>query len=227
MATDNSTGNTPPPWLRPARVLPRTLPAAYLAAVSADVAAAERPTRAEIVVAIRHCSGNYRDVDYLFGVSIAMLRLLYFVAVPWHIHEYRVLIELPLLFAGAAWLCAWLPLRRWLTTARRRDAQVQTAAAACFVADNVSHTRARTGVLLYWSMQEKQVRVLADLGIAAAVPGAEWSAWQFQFQQVPHTADPARALRTAIRTLGELLARHLPADADNPDELPNHPRAQA
>lgn len=221
--------STPAPPSLPVRLLrwlgAPPLPAAFCDALTLEVAGAERATRAEIIVAIRHCSGNYRDVDYLFGAAVVMLRLLYFVVVPWHVHEYRVLLELPLLFVISAWLCARLPLRPWLTTPRRRLRQVQTEAAACFVADNVVHTRERTGLLIYWSIQERRIQVLPDIGITAAVPGDCWNAWLFQLRQVPRAADPRTALRQAIGALGELLAQHLPAGPDNPDELPNRPRA--
>jgi uncharacterized membrane protein len=197
---------------------------AYYDSLGDGVAEAEHQTDADIVVVIRSCSGNYRDVDYLAGAAAAWVGLLVILFAPWTVHVYAVPVEVVLLFALGAWLCPHVGLRRLLTTRHRRRWQVRTAALAAFVQEGVMLTRARTGVLLYYSHLERHVAVLADIGVRAAVPPAEWNALLFRLQRIEQTHAPASALLEEIRALGELLARHLPASPDNPHELPNRPR---
>ena len=214
-------------YLRQHRIMPgrrAQFSGAYFDSLTDRVTEAERTTSAEIVVVIRPCSGNYRDVDCLFGAAVAWLALLFIVFTPWPVHAYLVPFEVAFLFVVSAWLCSRTGLRRWLTTRRRRWRQVRTAATAAFVEEGVTHTRARTGVLLYWSFLERHVEVVADVGIHAAVPPAEWNAFLFQVRRIGTTAASASVLLDDLRALGQLLTRHLPASEDNPDELPNRPR---
>jgi putative membrane protein len=199
---------------------------AYYAALTEAVAQAEEHTSAEIVVAVRPWSGNYRDVDYLAGALAAWVGLVGILFVPWTVHAHAVPLEVLALFVAGAWVSPWTPWRRWLTTPRRRLHQVKTEARAAFFHEGVLHTRERTGLLVYWSLLERQVEVLADVGVLAAVPAGEWNAQVFRFKQIKRAAVPAPVFLEDLRALGQTLARHLPAGADNPDELPNRVRVQ-
>ncbi len=185
---------------------------------------AERKTTAELVVVIRPRSGNYRDVDYLFGAVLAFASLLVILFSPWIIDPNTIPLEIVIIFALAAWICSKTPLRRWLTTRRRREREVKRAAAEAFVDEGVMNTRARTGMLVYLSALERQIEVMADTGIMTGVPPAELNALLFEIKQVPKAKSSAATLLDKIREAGEVLARHMPATHDNPDEIPNRPR---
>ena len=196
----------------------------YYDSLTDRVTEAEEKTAADLVVVVRPCSGSYRDVDYLFGAVAAWLGLLLVLFSPRVVHVYAVPLELAGLFAAAAWVSSVTPLRRWLTTRRRRECQVKAAAMAAFVEEGVSHTRLRAGVLVYWSVLERHAEVIADDGVPAAVPPGEWNAFLFDIKQMEQRADPAAALLEDVRGLGRLLARFLPARETSPHELPNRPR---
>src|SRR5262245_14865792 len=83
--------------------------------VGRRVTDAERTTAAEVVVVVRPCSGNYRDVDFLFGAAVAWLTLLGILFSPVYIPPASVPVETAVVFAVAAWVCSVSLLRRWLT----------------------------------------------------------------------------------------------------------------
>jgi putative membrane protein len=123
-------------------------------------------------------------------------------------------VDVVLVFALAAWICSRTRLRRWLTTRRRRQRQVRIAAEAVFVHDSVLHAPGKTGVLIYWSRLERQIDVVADVGILRAVPAEQWHKLVFALRSVPAKPHPVNALLEQIHEIGRLLTKHLPA-ADN------------
>src|SRR5207253_2734961 len=106
----------------------------------------------------------------------------------------------------------------------RRAAQVRAAAAAAFYEEQVWTTRARTGVLIYVSLMERETRVLPDRGITEAVAATDWNRSAQDLRQIAQAPQPAKALLAGVQEMGAVLAAVLPPSEDNPDELPNRPR---
>ncbi len=200
----------------------------YFDSVTRAVEEAETNTSAEVVVAIRPQSGRYADADYLFGGLVALAGLLFIVFNPWTWHPAHLLpVEMVVLFViGTLGCSACPPLRRRLTTGKRRHRQLHEAAATLFVEEGVANTRARTGVLVYLSLLERQVEVIADVGITRGVKPDVWSRCLFELRKIGSAADVAQSLLDGIRRLGSVLSEDLPAGDDNPDELPNRPRTK-
>lgn len=114
--------------------------------------------------------------------------------------------------AGAAlgYLIAalWPAFRVRLAPAHQVAHRVQQRAAAAFVEQEVFATRARTGILIFLSLLERRVVVLADAGINARVSQGEWDAVVAGIVAGMRRGEPGPALATAIRRCGELLATH-------------------
>ena len=200
----------------------------YFDSVTSAVEQAETNTAAEVVVAVHPQSGRYGDADYLFGGLVALAGLVFIVFNPWTWHPAFLLpVEMVVLFAiGALGSSVSPPLRRLLTTKKRRQKQLREAAATLFVEEGVANTRARTGVLVYLSLLEQQVEVIADVGITGGVKPDVWSNCLFELKKIGSADDTAQALLDGIRQLGDVLSQYLPAGEDNPDEIPNRPRTK-
>src|SRR5215216_1789822 len=128
------------------------------ARVAEAVREIETETSAEVVVAVRPSSGNYRHADFLFGFLIAFVGLLLFLFHPRPIALEGFAIEFPLLFVVGTLVSAAIPpLRRLFVRRRTRDENVRTHARACFVDLGISRTRDRTGLLVYVSVFERAV----------------------------------------------------------------------
>ncbi len=196
----------------------------YYNAITSSIEKAEEKTTAEFVVVVHPYSGSYRDVAYLVGAFFTWLALIFVLFSEEYFTDYVIPVELPIVFVVTAYLSSFTPLRRWLTTAKRRRQQVKIAAINEFYQENVTHTRARTGVLIYYSVLERNIEIVADTGILAAMPASEWKKLLAEVLEKEKSPQPAQEIPAIIAKLGEVLAAYLPSTEDNPDELPNRPR---
>ena len=76
-------------------------------------------------------------------------------------------------------------------------------------------------MLIFVSIAERYVEILADAGIDSKVDQAAWQQIVDKFVSDVRSARVADGFRIAIQKVGEILAEHFPAGAKNPDELPN------
>ena len=111
-----------------------------------------------------------------------------------------------------------------LTTAQLwRGLGSRDRARELFAEHGVWNTEENTGVLIYICLADHRVEVVADRGITALVPDAEW-------REICHTMEVHfRAGRfeegaiAGVRAVSEILARHFPAREENANELPDRP----
>jgi uncharacterized membrane protein len=84
-------------------------------------------------------------------------------------------------------------------------------------------TEENSGVLIYVQLVDRRIEIVADRGIAAKVAQAEWDAicraMERAFKQNRFEAGALEA----IQAVTGILARHFPAGAVNPNELPDKP----
>jgi putative membrane protein len=184
----------------------------------------EAGTDAEIVIAVRARSGSYRHADYLCGALLAFISLLFILFLPWTFEQYWVAIDVLLFFLAGAFLSSrseWL--RRALTTKRHRAEAVRTGAAAMFYEAGVANTGAEMGLLIYLSLLERRLEIIADRGVLSATPPRKWNDCLFALHQAGRESS-VETLTGALRELGAVLKEHLPATGENPNELPDAPR---
>ena len=85
----------------------------------------------------------------------------------------------------------------------------------------IARKKDRSGILIFVSLAERYARIIADDGIAARVPQAEWQAAVDAL--VAHMRDGriADGFVTAIDLCGDKLAAHFPRTGGSGDELPD------
>jgi len=186
----------------------------------------ESKTDAELVIVIRGVSANYRHADYLFGGVLAFIGLLVLLFAPVDFHVYWVPIDFVVMFVLGALLCSRSKtLRRLFTSEKFRKAAVRTSAAAMFYEAGIANTNAEMGILVYLGLLERRLELIADRGILTGVPPLEWNQILFQLKQAGSNPD-VPSLMQGLRDLGALLAEHIPATGENPNELPDMPRIE-
>lgn len=184
----------------------------------------EKTTDAELVLVVRARSGSYRGADFLFGMILALVGVAVLLFAPVDFHPNWVLIDIVVLFTlGALVSSRSNAIRRLLTSEKYRKKVVRTYAAAMFYEAGIANTDAETGVLVYMSLLERRLELIADRGVLKAVPAMDWNEHLFELHQAGKQAD-AEFLRQALKGLGDLLATNLPATGENPNELPDQPR---
>ena len=204
--------------------------AKYDQAASENIAAAvrdiEKATDAEVVIVVRGRSGSYRHADYLFGALLAFAGLLFVLFSPFDFHTYWVPFDVALLFAvGALVSFRSDTLQRLLTTDSFRTKAARASAAAMFYEAGIANTHAENGLLIYLSLLERKMEVIADRGVLKAVPPLKWNHSVFELKEVAQKCEP-EDLINALRNLGAVLAEHLPATGENPNELADGPRIE-
>ena len=184
----------------------------------------ELNTDAELVIVVRARSAHYAHADYLVGLVLAFIVLIFVLFSPFTFHQGWVPIDVALAFALGALLSSRSnTLRRLFSTKKFREQAVRRAAAAMFYDAGLANTTAEMGVLVYLSLLERQSELIADRGVLTKVPGQEWNRELFELRKVGEQPDP-NSFQQALRKFGQLLASHIPPNGDNPNELPDMPR---
>jgi putative membrane protein len=201
------------------------------AAIEAAVRDVERRTAGEVVPYAVERSDPYTRGLWIAATLGSLLAAL--VAVPVHhrVAGWGNALDLwialpPLVGAAAGWVIALAvpALRRLLVAADVLEERVHQRARAAFLEEEVFRTRDRTGVLIFVSLFERRVVVLADRGIAARVPNVEWDGVAAAIVAGMRRGEPGRALAEGIGRCGAILAAHVPPRADDRDELPGRLR---
>lgn len=182
----------------------------------------ERCSCAEVVVEVRARSGSYAHAGGRFASLLAFVALLVLLFSPWPFRPIWVAIDVAVVWlAGLHVARRSDSARRLMTTRREREEQVRALAAAVFHDRGVANTSAGTGVLVYLSVMERRIELLADRGVLEAVPSLEWN--RIAAEARARNATP-ETLADVVRVLTPLLERHLPLREGDMDELCNVPR---
>jgi putative membrane protein len=189
------------------------------AAISAAIGDAEKRTSGQIVCVLAHASSDYAYVPILWASMLALVvpwPLIYLT--PWSVQKIFLLQLAVFLVAGL--IFSWMPLRFALVPAAVRRARAHQAALEQFMIRRISHTRNRTGILIFVSAAEHYARIIADEGIAAKVQHAEWQAAIDAL--IGHIRDGrvVEGFTAAIARCGAVLAAHAPPDGAG-NELPD------
>jgi putative membrane protein len=199
----------------------RMVDPAVAAALTESVRELELRSCAEVVVEIRSRSGSYAHADARFASLIALIVLTVLLFSPWSFQPLWVVIDVIVAWAiGRIAASKSDPLRRVMTLAGERNAQVQATASAAFHDRGVANTSAETGVLVMLSVLERRIELRADRGILQGVPAEEWA------QLVAAACVPGATAETLLRTIRALtpiLECHLPVREGDVDELCNVP----
>lgn len=186
------------------------------------VVEAERRTAGEIVVVVVHACDEYGAAGWRLGVALAALAFLAGalfapqVTAPW-------LLGAQALALGAGHLLGRVDaVRRLLISEELVGRRVSERAQRAFAENGLSRTAGRTGILIFVTLLERRVLVLADEGIHRQLdPEESWEDVVALATAGMHEGRPAEGLAAAVRRCGEILARHCPAPPRNVDELPN------
>lgn len=191
------------------------------ARISQAIGEAEQKTAGEIVVVVAARSDTYLYVPLLAGALVALL-------VPW------VLIYFSALGMGAIYLtqlCVFVlitastlpwPVRTALVPRHIKRKHAHRHAVEQFLVQNLHTTSEHTGVLIFVSVAERQVEIIADNEIDARVSQGTWAQIVADLTAEMAKGQAADGLIAAITAVGAQLAQHFPPETRNPNELPDH-----
>jgi len=188
--------------------------------IAEAIRAAEQKTSGEIFCVMAAASSNYRFVPIARAALIALavpLPLFYFTSL-WaeqiYFVQIAVFVACAMLFSLPGLRLALVP--RWI----KRD-RASVEAKRQFAARGLHLTSQRTGVLIFASIAERHVEIVADSGINDKVSPEVWDRAVTAMIAKIKQGRPVDGFLEAIRICGEVLAKHFPPGAIDKNELPN------
>ena len=197
-------------------------------AVKERVAAVERATGVEVVAAVVARSDSYPEIPwkaFALGASLALLAAAAaaLVAPGWEAAEAIVETAVAALATGAlaAFATVWVsPFARLFLPRARRQAETLQCAQAMFLETGLQRTPRRDGILLFASLFEHEVVVLADRGIHDRLGAAALdSAVAAVTGALKHGRLKESLLEGLARLEEALLASGLRSQPGEPDEV--------
>ena len=190
------------------------------AAFARAIETIENASAVEVVVAVRRRSAAYRHANVAIGAAAAFagLATMLFASHPFGLGS--ILVD-PFVVGVLAGFATELShhAKRWLTTPAGRRRSVGRAARATFVERGVHATTGRSGILVYISWLEREVALVADVGLARTLPDGALVRAENELTRTMREGGAAVARR--LEALAETMARAMPHRADDVNELPD------
>lgn len=180
----------------------------------------ETATSGELFCVLARSSGSYRAYPLALAFLLALLTplpLLYFTftsAIAIYSAQLAAALVLALLFMHRA-------LRFRVVPKRVKHDRAHAEAQRLFAAHGLHQTSGRTGVLIFVSLAERYVEIVADAGISEKVPQQVWDEAVAALLGAIRRDELGNGFIEAIGICGRVLAEHFPPGAANTDELPN------
>jgi len=208
---------------------------------------AEANTSGEIVAMVVHRSDSYREAEILGAVLTAAFcgflleiaiqigfllfsnsgwgsgstldaeLVLYGVSL-WTYIPLVIVLFFPLRYLFRSYEALKLPF----VGRKRIEEAVRERAVLSFFEKELYRTRDETGILIFLSLMEHKVWILADRGINSRLPHDQWKGLARELSLGMREKRACEALCSVISSCGEELARHFPRKADDTNELSDH-----
>ena len=189
--------------------------------IAAAIKRTEQGTRAELVAAIAQRADAYRSNALLTGFAAAVIAGLgAWALLPWPGPGETLIAEL-IAFLIVYALASFTPLGLRIVPARRKRRIAARLAKLVFLQRGLASTEEHCGVLFFVSSAEHYVEIIADRGINQAVEPGAWQQIVDTFTAAVKRGAVEQGFVGAIETLGALLARHYPAEGENPNRIPD------
>jgi putative membrane protein len=196
--------------------------------INAAVEKAEKCTAGEIVCMVHSVSYHYPMSDVIGAAALALPVSLALtpLAGGWlWIGTQNMWVFLSILipiFVLGHWMVKHIPwLKRIFISNREMAEEVEEAAVTSFFKHGLYRTKDGTGILIFISVFERKVWVLADRGIDAKVSADHWRSVVTGITEGIRNNQAAAAICLAVQTIGETLAEHFPVAPDDVNELEN------
>ncbi len=182
----------------------------------------ELTTDGELVTVITQRSDEYVYIPLLWAtlIALAVPGLLLILQHEWALtHSYTIQFVTFVLLAG---VFRWVPLTMKLIPRHIKRQRAHRVAMEQFFLQNLHRTKSASGVLLFVSVAEHYVEIIADKGINDIVPDGCWHNIVSDFTARVQKGDVGKGFLQAIEACGVILTEHYPKSDGNMNELPNH-----
>jgi len=202
--------------------------------IGSAVKRAESKTSGEIATAMIKESYNYAIYELMFAVIIGFL---YFVIMMFFAGNIEQLLQgkfwdysvnyLLMFYGFSTFIVITIfyfignisSIDRLIVPKKIRQQKVQERATRYFMESGVYNTKDRTGILIFISIMERRVELLADSGINEKIPEEKWQNIVDNIIKGIKQKEIAIHLTESITECGDLLSEHFPIQANDKNEL--------
>lgn len=198
------------------------------AKIKEAVRAAEKRTSGEIVPMVVSASYHYPMADVIGAIALSLpisLGITHFFGESfWGLKDnmflfVAIFIPLFLIFQE---LIPQIPIiKRIFVPDSEIEEEVREAATTAFFTEGLYRTENETGVLIFISVFERRVWVLADRGINEKLPKDHWDGIVKLITDGIREKHPADAVCRAVTMVADILEKHFPIKSGDKDELAN------
>ena len=196
--------------------------------IQQTVKEAEKKTSGEIVPMVVSCSYHYPVANIAGAITMALpfsLFLTHMVGERLWIGSNNMWLFMGILtvsFIVFFELVKRIPaIKRFFVSKKEMEEEVREEALTSFFKEEIYRTRDETGVLIFISVFEHKVWVLADKGINAKVPEGSWDGVVGHIVDGIKKGRQGEAICEAVTSVGALLKEYFPIKPDDTDELKN------
>jgi len=202
--------------------------------IAAAVGKAEKNTSGEIATAVIRESSDYAVYELAASLGAGILWFLvlllfyprveaavsglFWNAPAWYVTAFYGLSTL--VVTGLVYFFSNLPvLDRRIVPKRIMHREVRSRALRHFTESGVYATRDHTGILIFVSLLERRVEILADSGLSEKIPQSDWDSIVGDLTDHIRRGELAEGLVRSVEACGTRLAKHFPIKKDDTNEL--------
>ena len=201
------------------------------------ISQAESKTTGEIAIAVTPESENYAFWELLvadlftFLILLILLpfsskildayRLIYWQHEPAHILPYFYIITSFASLLIAFYLANIPAIDRLIIPSSVKKQCVTNRAMRYFTESGIYQTKTNSGILIFVSYMERQVRIIADSGISSKISQDLWNLIADELSEEIKKENATNAFINAIEKCGILLKQNFPSDEENSNEFPD------
>ncbi len=196
--------------------------------VTRSVQQAELTTSGEIVPMIVSACDDYAKARFLTALLFSLpaaLVIPHFLSTwlwfePDNVYLFLCLM-VPLFLVFNQVIIFYPRLAKLFLSSEEMEREVQEEAVRCFFEEKLYATRDANGILVFISVFEKKVWILADYGIDRKIDPQTWVALVNALTAKIKDGEPCTGLCQTISEIGQILQQHFPYKKDDTDELHN------
>ena len=184
--------------------------------IAATVTAVQKRTKAAFVSAILPISDRYSLFPPVWGAFLAIAALGILALLRPDLTIGTAFLVTALLFVAFTFILDWLPLRILVVPKSLKQRLASELAHREFAARILASAQHRNGILLFVSLRERYVEIIADRGIHSRVAEGTWDKIVAEFLAAVKAGRLAEGLIAAVESCGAVLQTHFPAEGQSP-----------
>ncbi len=190
--------------------------------ISNAIQRVEEKTSGELVTVIARASDEYLYIPLLWAALLALVVPAIVILLQLQLEATMIYSIQVICFMVAMVLFRIPPIAMRLIPKSVKYRRAHRLAQEQFYLQGLHLTKERTGVLIFVSVAEQYVEIIADKGINDVVPPGTWDRIVESFVTDVKSNNICVGFISAVEVCGKVLEECFPADSSNINELTNH-----